>query len=293
MERLEFIGDAILDDIIVSLVWDCGREYNHYEMHLLRAASVNKDLLGFLMMEWAYTQEATSISSSYNNSNHKTTAAVVDSETIRVPIWKLMRHSSQALGGAQSLTEEIHAAERGEILRAMREAPDYPWARLAHLQIPKCFSDLFESILGAVWVDSGSMQACKQIAERAGILPYLRRLIEDGVAVAHPKNRLGELVARSGKEIYYERELRRAKSDGGSGGEGEGEGGDDGNGSGKGKGKGFKEWVCKVIVGGELLVEVGAGVNREEIVTKAADVAYKLLRFGGLGGDEDGDVVMT
>ncbi|KAK7747028.1 Dicer-like protein 2 [Diatrype stigma] len=286
MERLEFIGDAILDDIIVSLVWDCGQEYGHYEMSLLRAASVNKDLLGFLMMEWAYTQEATSISSSYNNSNHTTAPAVVDSETIRIPIWKLMRHSSQSLGGAQSLTEEIHAAERGEILRAMREAPDYPWARLAHLQIPKCFSDLFESILGAVWVDSGSMQACKQIAERAGILPYLRRLIKDGVAVAHPKNRLGELVARSGnKKISYVRELRRANSEG----EAEAESGNDGDNNGKGKGKGFKEWICRVIVGGELLVEVGAGVSREEIVTKAADVAYNLLRFG----DATGDVVMT
>ncbi|RYP59407.1 hypothetical protein DL769_008552 [Monosporascus sp. CRB-8-3] len=253
MERLEFIGDAVLDDIVVSSLWNYERELTHQEMHLYRTASVNADLLGFLVMEWTYIQEATSILED---------GTTVESQA-RVPVWKLMRHSSQSLSGAQSVTEENHALERTDILQSMREGSEYPWALLAHLQIPKSFSDLFESILGAVWVDSGSMDACREVVERAGILPYLRRLLADRVDVTHPKNKLGELAASDQKEVAYETELRRKK-------DGDGDGGD-----------GSMEWVCRVLVAGELLVEVGGGVSREEVVTKAADVGYdKLLRKG-------------
>ncbi|RYP68014.1 hypothetical protein DL771_006937 [Monosporascus sp. 5C6A] len=254
MERLEFIGDAVLDNIIVSSLWKYERELTHQEMHLYRTASVNGDLLGFLVMEWTYLQEATSILED---------GTTVESQ-VRIPVWKLMRHSSQSLSEAQSVTEEKVAIERTDILRCMREGSEYPWALLAHLQIPKSFSDLFESILGAVWVDSGSMDACREVVERAGILPYLRRLLADRVDVTHPKNKLGELAASDQKEVAYEIELRR-----------------------RADGDGSKEWVCRVFVGDEFLVEVGGGVSREEVVTKAADVGYnKLLRGEGATRDE-------
>ncbi|RYP60987.1 hypothetical protein DL770_009872 [Monosporascus sp. CRB-9-2] len=254
MERLEFIGDAVLDHIIVASLWNYERELTHQEMHLYRTASVNADLLGFLVMEWTYLQEATSILED---------GTTVESQ-VRVPVWKLMRHSSQRLSEAQSVTEENNAIERTGILQSMREGSEYPWALLAHLQIPKFFSDLLESILGAVWIDSGSMDACREVVERAGILPYLRRLLADRVDVTHPKNKLGELAASNQKEVAYETEVRRR---------------DDGD--------GCKEWVCRVLVGGELLVEVGGGVSREEVVTKAAGVGYdKLLRDEGATRDE-------
>ncbi|RYO98771.1 hypothetical protein DL763_002032 [Monosporascus cannonballus] len=244
MERLEFLGDAVLDNIVVSSLWNYERELTHQEMHLYRTASVNADFLGFMVMEWTYTEEATSILED----------GTTDESQVRVPVWKLMRHSSQRLSRAQGVTEENHALERTDILQCMREGSEYPWALLAHLQIPKSFSDLFESILGAVWVDSGSMDACREVVERAGILPYLRRLLADRVDVTHPKNKLGELAASDQKEVAYETELRRR---------------DDGAGS--------KEWVCRVLIDGELLVELGGGVSREEVMTKAADVGYDTL----------------
>lgn len=262
MERLEFIGDAVLDNIVVAALWNCEREYSPYEMSILRAASVNGDLLGFLMMEWTFAQEITSVLGSG-------AATVVESTTTRVPVWRLMRHSSARLGGAQGLAEERHAAGRAAVLAAMVGDADYPWALLARLQIPKSFSDLFEALLGAVWVDSGSLDACAAVAERAGVLPYLRRLLADGVEVAHPKKKLGELASRRQMDVVYETELRRARDGGGC-----------------------KEWICTVLVGGEPLVEVDGGVAKEEVMTKAADVAYRLLKHGeGMAGQ--GEVVMT
>ncbi|CAJ2511602.1 Uu.00g072270.m01.CDS01 [Anthostomella pinea] len=251
MERLEFLGDAILDSIAVASLWSHEREFSNREMHLLRTAAVNADILGFLVMEWTITQEATTIT------EDRTT---ITSQT-KLPLWKFMRHTRPEVATIQRDAEERHKAEREAVLHALKHGIEYPWAQLAHLHIPKFFSDMFESLLGAVWVDSGSMETCTEMVNRAGILPCLQRFLRDGVDVVHPKNKLGELAARGRKKVRYEVDVR--DSDGAA-----------------------KELCCKVFVGEELVVEVGAGVTPEEVVTKAADEAYKLLRASGAASDE-------
>ncbi|GAP83771.1 putative RNase3 domain-containing protein [Rosellinia necatrix] len=242
MERLEFLGDPILDRIVVSRFWTHDPELSNHEMHLLRTASVNADLLGFLVMEWCTTQQTTEISP-------------IDLTTIvtqkQVPFWKYMRHRSSQVADAQRVVEEKHSVERDAILETMAHGDEYPWAQLAHLSIPKFFSDMFESLIGAVWVDSGSMGACEEIVERIGILPYLRRIISDNVGVIHPKNKLGELAGIGGRKVRYETEIRVES--------------------------GMKGLFCKVFVGEQFVVEVSGGVNPEEVKTKAADEAYRIL----------------
>ncbi|TRX97463.1 hypothetical protein FHL15_001741 [Xylaria flabelliformis] len=242
MERLEFLGDSILDSVIVAAVWSQDRKLPNFQMHLLRTACVNADLLGFLVMEWCTTQEATEISPD------DLTTIVTQKP---VPFWKYMRQRSTHVIAAQQAVEERHRAEREAILDAMAHSTDYPWAKLAHLDVPKFFSDMFESLIGAVWVDSGSMDKCKEIVERIGILPYLRRILSDNVNVVHPKNKLGELVGRENKRVRYETEVRIED--------------------------GVKDLFCKIFVHEQLVVEVNGGVNPEEVATKAADEAYMLL----------------
>ncbi|KAJ2993851.1 hypothetical protein NUW58_g1717 [Xylaria curta] len=242
MERLEFLGDSVLDSIIVDALWDHETELSNNEMHLLRTACVNADLLGFLVMEWCTTQELTEISP-------------VDLSTIetqkQVPFWKYMRHKSNAVATAQRDVEERHIAEREAILSVMTHSTEYPWAQLAHLEIPKFFSDMCESLIGAVWVDSGSMRTCREVVERIGVLPYLRRILSDNVDPRHPKNQLGELAGSTGSRVRYETEVRIEA--------------------------GVKDLCCKVFVGEEFIVEVNGGVNPEEVATKAADTAYHML----------------
>ncbi|KAI1132220.1 RNase3 domain-containing protein [Nemania abortiva] len=242
MERLEFLGDSILDGIIVSTLWPHKPELTNSQMHLLRMSSVNADLLGFLMMEWCTTQEVTEISpvDLTTTTSHK-----------KVPFWKYMVHKSSHVARVQRTAEERHASEREAILDAIAHSTEYPWAKLAHLDIPKFFSDMFESLIGAVWVDSGSIEICQGIVERIGILPYLRRMLSDNIDVRHPKNQLGEMVGKDDKRVKYETEVRIEA--------------------------GVKELFCRVFVGDELVTEVGGGINPEEICTKAADAAYHLL----------------
>ncbi|KAI1428743.1 RNase3 domain-containing protein [Xylaria sp. FL1777] len=242
MELLEFLGDPILDNVIVSILWTQEPELKHSQMHLARTACVNADLLGFLVMEWCTTQEVTEIC--------PTTLATIVTQR-PVSFWKYMRHGSPDITTAQRAAEQRHAAEREAILDAIAHGTEYPWTQLAHLALPKFFSDMFESLIGAVWSDSGSMETCKVILERIGILPYLRRMLSDNVDVRHPKNKLGELVGRSGYKVRYETETRNEA--------------------------GVKDLLCKVFVDEKFIVEVSGGVNLQEVVTKAADEAYHML----------------
>ncbi|KAI1769633.1 hypothetical protein GGR53DRAFT_473403 [Hypoxylon sp. FL1150] len=243
MERLEFLGDAVLDSIIVSAIWE--HDLEPRDMHLLRTATVNADLLGFIGMEWTVPQVVTEVSKEGITTETQTS----------IPFWKFMRHISPDMGAAQRAAEERHAAEREEILDALQHSKTYPFVRLAHLHIPKFFSDFFESVLGAVWVDSGgAMEPCAAIAEKAGILPYLRRIVADGVDVLHPKNHLGILAGKSLKTVKYHTEVRGTVEDG------------------------TRELFCRIEVAGEVVVEVGGGVSYEEIEAKAADMAYKILK---------------
>ncbi|KAK5629446.1 hypothetical protein RRF57_005161 [Xylaria bambusicola] len=255
MERLEFLGDPILDSIIVSVLWAQEPELTNNQMHLARTASVNADLLGFLVMEWCTTQEGTEISN-------------MDLSTIithkLVPFWRYMRQRSSEVVRAQQLAEQRHTAERQRILNAIAHGVEYPWAQLAHLNLPKFLSDIFESLIGAVWVDSGSMEICKEIVERIGILPYLRRLLNDKVDMRHPKNKLGELAGRERKKVRYETEARIDT--------------------------GVKDLFCRVFIDEQLILEVSGGVTPEEVMTKAANEAYHMLAARGYNTK---NVVMT
>ncbi|KAI1210305.1 uncharacterized protein F4807DRAFT_459682 [Annulohypoxylon truncatum] len=263
MERLEFLGDAVLDNIVVTVLWDFEREMDQREMHLFRTASVNADILGFQCMEWTISQEATEIA------EDKTTVT----KHVEIPFWKFMRHSSREVGVRQQATEDIYTREKEPIRDAIKNSQGYPWVELAHLRIPKCFSDFFESVLGAIWVDSGSMETCAQFVERAGILPYLRRMLRDRVDVLHPKNHLGILAGKYTKTVEYRNEVREVED-------------------------GSRELFCRILVDGEVIVEAGGGVTPEEIQTKAAHMAYKILKAREDNGEltksnAKGDVIMT
>ncbi|KAI2471768.1 hypothetical protein F4781DRAFT_420436 [Annulohypoxylon bovei var. microspora] len=262
MERLEFLGDAILDNIVVSVLWDFERDLDQKEMHLFRTASVNADLLGFMGMEWTILQEATEVA------DDKT---IIEKQT-KIPFWKFMRHVSREMGTAQQAAEERHGLEREPILEAIEKSKEYPWVQLAHLHIPKFFSDFFESVLGAVWVDSGSMETCAQVVEKAGILPYLRRMLADGVDVLDPKNHLGILAGKYLKTVEYKNEVREMAD-------------------------GSRELFCRILIDGEIIVDTGGGVSPKEIQTKAAHMAYKILKTrednGELAKSNLQDDVMT
>ncbi|KAI0389732.1 RNase3 domain-containing protein [Xylariaceae sp. FL0594] len=264
MQVLELLGDAVLDAVITLFLWNQELqkpELTNTQMAFLRMATVNADLLGFFVMEWRTTREATSIS---RDASHTTSVS-------REPLafWQFLRKGSTAMIDLQLKAEERHAAEREGILNAMAHEDSFPWARLAHLSLPKFLSDMFEALLGAVFVDSGSLKACAAIVDRIGITPYLRRILADGVETKHPKNKLGEIATSRRVRYVTDRVASEVTSTSAPGSDGGGVGD---------KGTDTKlEHVCSVFVDGELIVTATGGVSAHEIVTRAADEAYHIL----------------
>ncbi|KAK7748032.1 Dicer-like protein 2 [Cytospora paraplurivora] len=265
LDRLEFIGDSILDYIIVQELYAINEPapLENWEMHLLRTALVNADILGFMLMGWSSQQliyDVVDVEGSGSGSGSGRSGSPkppeLKSTKVSRPLWSYMRYSSNELTVEREATLRRHEELRGDILEAVRAGTHYPWALLARLRAQKFFSDLFEALVGAIWVDSGSFDACAAFVERSGVLPLLRRLRRDGVHVLHPKEELGRLAKDEAVEYVLEAVV-----------------GDDGEGSG---------WKCRVMVGEREVVEVGGARFREEAKVRAATEAVRILSGRGL-----------
>jgi dsRNA-specific ribonuclease len=139
-ERLEFLGDSILDNIIVTAMYPCG--LSHVQMHLLRTALVNADFLAFICMEWSIEQEVIGLE------GEGLPQIKVTSKSL--PLWRFMRHMSPKIGILQVATLERFTELREHIKVAIENGTHYPWALLARLEAHKFYSDMMESLLGAV-----------------------------------------------------------------------------------------------------------------------------------------------
>ncbi|OAR02866.1 hypothetical protein LLEC1_01755 [Akanthomyces lecanii] len=246
-ERLEFLGDAVLDYIIVKKLIKHSPPLPHSRMHMIKTAMVNKDFLAFISLE----EHELSQTESFITQN-----GAVLTENKRTAIWRFIRHSSTGLGPAQLETAKRHKNVRDAILGAIRDGDHYPWHILVKLHAAKFYSDLMEALVGAVWVDSGSLASCEAFLARVGMLPYLDRILADSVHMQHPKEELGK-VAQARSMVYKIDEVE--SSDGG------------------------KTYDCRLFVGG---VEVGAGyggLTAEEVRVKAATEGVAFLKAEAAG----------
>lgn len=249
LERLEFLGDAILDHLIIRTVYNSVPELSHHKMHLLKTAMVNADFLAFICMEWSVEEDNYDVVQKNTSLSFQTVKSVN-----KLPLWKFMRHTSTDLGEAQLRTVERYRDLRCDIKAAMAQGSHYPWALLSRLQAEKFFSNIIESLLGAVYIDSGSFEACQEILERMGILQYLRRIMSDKVHVLHPKEELG-ILANKNKVKYI---IGRCKS--------------------VVQGVENIKYTCEIFVGDEAVISVSDGVSEDEVQKKAAEAAVRFLK---------------
>ncbi|KZL77586.1 Dicer-like protein 2 (RNase3 domain-containing protein) [Colletotrichum tofieldiae] len=245
LERLEFIGDSVLDYIIVKRLFTIEPPLPHQTMHLLKTAMVNGDFLGFLSLEQSVSQDEVLLGEPTGK------APSLQHSRFALPLWKFMRHQSPAIGLEEINVSKRYAGLRDQIIDSMERGRTYPWALLARMQLRKFYSDIFESLLGAVYIDSGDLEVCAQVVERFGILGYLDRILRDNVHVLHPKEELGHLADK--ESVTYVLDVRQ--TDGGE-----------------------KEYLCKVLVGTRCVVEVGGGITRDEVKVKAAEAAVNILK---------------
>ena len=252
-ERLEFLGDSVLDNIVTIAAFSHDPPIPVHRLHLIRSALVNADYLGYLCLRH-------SIELSYLDPVMDDPKNITTVESIRpYYLWQILRHASRTIRTAQeACLERLHSLEN-QIAKALMQNNSHPWTLLARLEPPKPFSDIIESLLGAIYIDSrGSMEACANFLENIGLMAYLRRVIETDIALLHPKEELGQLSNQD--EVRYIM----------------GTGGEEGN----------KRLTCVVMVGERELSSVGDGLKPLEVQTRAAEIACDLLKRERQGNGE-------
>lgn len=198
MERLEFIGDAVLDHVIVQTLASVRPALPHQRMHLLRTTLANAAFLAFTGMMFTITEPVATASI-----DPYLTGPAEAAPPFQKPLSAFMRHgASRDMGSEQEAFAERFASKKNDILEQLWTGRVYPWEELMGLAANKFYSDIVEAIIGAIWIDSGSLAVVEKFLDTVGILPYLRRAVDENIHLLHPKEELGTVTGNA--KIDYE-----------------------------------------------------------------------------------------
>ena len=194
-QRLEFLGDAVLDFVINKSIFHSTPGLPPSYMTTLRHAVANRHFLAFFLHASNIETPMTRVISP---TQYTGKAANIETSAKRRSILDFLRHT-----GNLELTAELAAFKerfsnlKPSISAELQSGPCFPWMSLTALAAPKVVSDLLESVLGALAVDAkGDLAPCEAWLEKLGILPWLRRALADDVDVTHPKARLHLLLGK-------------------------------------------------------------------------------------------------
>ena len=251
-DRLEYLGDSILDFIVTLKIFSHHSSLSTPRMHLLRTALVNANFLAFLCIG-----RSMSISHNPLPPVHSASASPIPEAPRVLSIYHFMRHSySTDLVNAQNQCQERYTQLQPAIRTALECGSSYPWSLLSALAADKYFSDLIESILAAIYIDSGgSLSKCEEFLSILGLISYLERALNEGLYVMHPKEELGILAGN--EKVKYELVIANDEADGDA----------------KMEGYSINVWVGERQVGSAIRSR-----TRNEAETKAAEEATKLLK---------------
>ncbi|TQB67979.1 Dicer-like protein 2 [Monascus purpureus] len=283
-QRLEFLGDAVLDMLIVSTITKHSTmEMPPGAMTQLKAAFVNAQLLAFLCMEFGFTTEKTENPVPQVTARGKTTEAGTGTvpftqkkSTEKIALWTFMRFRSYEIRTARDAAVKRHSLLREEILSSLYNSSMHPWESLSRLNADKFFSDLIESVLGAIFVDSGgNLSECEKFVERIGLLGPLRRYLEESVMPTHPVNSLQHLMGATRVQFRFWK--ARVPSDGS---ETTGVEIEDGTEDSRNQQRYFN---CSIVTAdGKELGSARGCLSKEEAQTRAACAVIKAIQENGL-----------
>lgn len=255
-ERMECLGDSVLDLIVNSYLYRVpGKKYSPGHVYFRKITVVNMHFLAYICLNTSTTKAAT-----MPMRNVETGKIEESHEEHEISLFKCLLHSSVPVLEDQAGVYSRYKRMKNEIGHALREGDTYPWAALTRLQAPKFFSDMIESLIGAVYIDSrGDMGTVEGVLRNLGIMQVLEHLVQDDVDVMHPISRLTFWMQKTGQKLDFKLEQKE------------------------------REVVCRVFVGDEELecaraTAVFRGkVSQEEVKFSAAEAAIKELKLRDVG----------
>jgi len=243
-DRLEFLGDAVLDHIVKTRLYQNDELLSPEEMTLRRHALVSHATLSFFALQASHISTTTTVETDVHTK--KVTIGEAN-HTVYLPDYIQLidnRELQQAREKALAMWKETHP----HILEVFERGNEFPWAKLLSLDAPKCYSDIIESILGAVFVDSGaSLEACEQVLEKLGYMKLVNRFASAKLGEVHTKHPEAVL-----KELAEDSQLVAEK-------------------------RTNSGWRCKVMVSGEHVAHATRAKCKDEARCRAAQRAVRML----------------
>ena len=254
-ERLEFLGDAVLDLIVTPKLYTHERKLRHWDLHRIHEALVNGYFLGFCCMTLSGEQETFDIVDISAAKGMPQKQAKPRARTYHLR--DFIRASSELFKAKDASVARLQAL-RDSIATALQTGSVYPWPDLIALGPEKFFSDIVESILGALFLDTrGDVDVCEVFLEKLGVLPILRGILDGEMETTFPKERVGILADR--KDVKYVAT--------------------------HGVGDDERIWECAVVVDQSEVARVSGCGSREEAEVRAADMAAAKLGENIDGGE--------
>lgn len=241
-DRLEFLGDAVLDMIVKARLYDSPLKMDPEQMTLRRHALVAHPTLAFFALQPKRVENTIDVNT---NPHTKTTTYVEAHKIVYLPDNIQRVGSHEAAQQCKDTLARFVETQEG-ILDILLHGKNFPWTKLLHLHAPKSYSDVFESILGAIFVDSGGdLTPCVSMLKKIGYLQLVDRYAREAdIDTSHPQQVFA--MMSSGANLVS----RRTKTRG---------------------------WECKVMVGNERLARCRGASCKEEAECRAARRAAKVL----------------
>lgn len=243
-ERLEFLGDAVLDQLLVPAIFSARPALKNHEMHRMRQALANAHILGICCLELSLSAPRLEPTMS------ETGGVGLQQSQHLYHLHSFLRCGISVQKQRQAALDR-YSSLRTPILHQLDQGHEYPWPDLLRLGLHKSckwLSDIVESTLGAIYIDShGNLSTCSAFISKLGLFKLLDRFLDEGVQVGFPRERLG-LMANE-KEVEYSPTNYE-------------EG----------------QWGCRIFVGRREVVEVRGCVSREEAEVRGAAAAVRVLQ---------------
>ena len=208
-ERMEFLGDAVLDMLVTDYLYRApGKNYDPGNIHLIKTAVVNAHFLAMLCLR--ASTELPAVMPTWSPDSGVT----VTENWQCLYLYKCLLHSSVPILDEQRATFSRweRPGGRDEIEATLARGHAFPWSALTSLQAPKFLSDMFESLLGAVYLDSrGDLDIVRGVLRRLGHWEVLENIVNRDMDVQHPISRLYMWASKHHEKVKCNPPIRDGK----------------------------------------------------------------------------------
>nr|QOW64961.1 hypothetical protein [Lymnaea stagnalis] len=185
-QRVEFLGDAILDYVITRHLYEDSQKYSPGILTDLRSALVNNNIFAALAVKWGFHKYFKAISPSLFQVIDKFVKRQKEKKEDDIDIDEEFRELSLEENEPEENTEEDDEEEEE-----------------VEMEIPKALGDIFESVAGAIYLDSGmSLDTVWRVYYRM-MKPHIDKYLK-----SIPKSPVRELLETEPETAKFERPER-------------------------------------------------------------------------------------